>query len=223
MFKSDLFPICFSLKSPYVPMKPSITSRELLAEVGVSIEDIPEIPLCYRPLLITSVITFVSAKKFQKALTSRGVELSSRDVLEWQYATREWLGLPKAGRGKPSDEYRNEVKKWLQDNGNPTLEEIDAGWVPAHRREDYALQLTKFFARCQEIVRRFRVELASLNAAKNDDEIRLLLSRYLNQENIMELLDGKNWIRFDAPPPSSDVHIVGKVGQEIRSGLNAGS
>lgn len=223
MFKSDLFPICFNLKSPHVPMSKSITSRELLAEVGVSIEDKPEIPLCYRPLLITSVITFVSAKKFQKALNDRGNEVSSRDVLEWQCATREWLGLPKAGRGKPTDAYRNKIKKWLQENGNPTLEEIDAGWMPAHRREDHALQIPNFFSRSQEIVRRFRVELASLNAAKNDEEIRLLLSRYLNQENIMELLDGKNWIRFDPPPPCADDQIVGKVGQETRSGLNAGS
>lgn len=179
----------------------TITSRELLAEVGVSIEDKPEIPPCYRPLLITSVITFVSAKKFQKALNNRGDEVSLRDVLEWQRATRKWLGLPEAGRGKPSDEYLCEVKKWLQANGNPTLEEIDAGWVPAHRREDHALQLPKFSQRCKEIVRRFPVELATLKAARNDVEIRLLLSLYLNQENIEELLDWKNWIRIEASPP----------------------
>ncbi len=181
-------------------MNTTITSRELLAEVGVSIEEIPEIPLCYRPLLITSVITFVSAKKLQKALNNRGNEVSSRDVLDWQCATREWLGLPKAGRGKPTDAYRNKVKEWLQENGNPTLEGIDAGWVPAHRREDHPLQLQKSSPKCQEIMRQFRVELASLNAARDDAELRLLLSQYLNQDNIVELLDAKNWIRMDASP-----------------------
>ena len=222
MFKSDLFPICFSLKSPYVPMNTTITSRELLAEVGVLIEEIPEIPLCYRPLLITSVITFVSAKKFQQALNNRGNEVSSRDVLEWQCATREWLGLPKAGRGKPTDAYRNKVKKWLRENGNPTLEEIDAGWVPAHRREVHALPLPIFLwvSGNREAI---SGELASLNAARDDEEIRLLLSHYLNQDNIVELLDAKNWIRMNASPSCPDDEMVEKVGQETHSVLNVGS
>jgi hypothetical protein len=180
-------------------MKASLTSRELLTASGVPTEDKPEIPHGYRHLLITSVITFVSAKKFQLALNNRGDEVSLRDVSEWQRATREWLGLPEANRGKPADAYRNKVKKWLQENGNPTLEEIDAGWVPAHRREKRTLQLTKFYPRCQEIMKRFRVEMASLNAARDDEEIRSLLSRYLNHENIVELLDGENWIRMDVP------------------------
>lgn len=204
-------------------MSKSITSRELLAEVGVSIEDKPEIPLCYRPLLITSVITFVSAKKFKKALNNRGDELSTRDVLEWQRATREWLGLPEAGRGKPSVAYRDKVKKWLNENGNPTLDEIDAGWVPAHRREDLAPQLPKSSTKSQGIMRRFRLELASLNAARNGEEIRSLLSCYLNQENIVELLDGKNWIRMDELPSCADSQIVEKAGQTTHSELNAGS
>lgn len=204
-------------------MKPSITSRELLAEVGASTEEEPEFPPCYRHLLITSVITFVSAKKLQRALNNRGDDVSLRDVLEWQRAMREWLGLPEAGRGKPTDAYQNKVKKWLQENGNPTLDEIDAGWVPAHRREDHPLQLPKSSPRCQEIMRRFRVELASLNAARDDAELRSLLSQYLNQENIVELLDAKNWIRMDASPSRPDDEMIEKAGQETRFGFNAGS
>lgn len=178
-------------------MKSPLTSRDLLASADVPITEKPEIPAEYLPLLITSVINFVSARKFREALENAGDTLSLRDINAWQHATRAWLGLPEVGRGKPSADNRNAVKQWLHENGNPTLEEIDAGWIPAHRRENQTIRLPASSPRYQRIIEEFRAQKTSLNAAKNDEEVRLLLSQYLDRQDIMDLLDQKNWIRFD--------------------------
>ncbi len=192
-------------------MEKKITSRELLADVGASVEDKPEIPPCYRHLLITSVITFVSARKLQTALNNRGHAVSFRDVLGWQNATREWLGLPEVGRGKPSDDYRNVVKMWLQDHGNPTLDDIDAGWVPTDKRENNSVKSSQLSPKHRHMMEEFRMEMAGLNAAKDDEETRLLLAKYLKHENIMELLDEKNWSRHDVLPRCNEEQIVENV------------
>ena len=195
-------------------MKPSITSRELLAEVGASTEEEPEFPPCYRHLLITSVITFVSAKKLQNAMNNRGDDVSLRDVLEWQRAMREWLGLPEAGRGKPSDEYRNDVKMWLQQNGNPSLEEIDAGWIPAHRREIYARQLPKLSPKYQKIMDEHRVQVAKLKATTDDEEVRFLMSRFLNRGDQTEQVNEKSADESDELPTHKEELVVEKVEQD---------
>ena len=204
-------------------MKPSITSRELLAQVGASAEEEPEFPPCYRHLLITSVITFVSAKKLRKALNDQGYDVSLRDVLEWQRAMREWLGLPEAGRGKPSDEYRNEVKKWLRENGSPSLEEIDAGWIPAHRREIYAGQLPKLSPKYQKIMDEHRVQVAKLKATTDDEEVRFLISRFLNRGNQTELVHKKSAGDPDGVPSPMEELVAQKVGQDPGIGKDAGA
>lgn len=163
-------------------MKSPITSRELLTDVGAPIEDEPEIPPRYQQLLITSVIMFVSAKKFQKALNSRGDNVSLRDITEWQRATRKWLGLPEVGRGKPSDEYRNEVKKWLQSHGNPTLDDIDSGWVPIGRQGKCPAIGANLSPRSQKIIEEFRMQMANLAQAKDDSEVNRLLTLYLGKQ-----------------------------------------
>jgi len=204
-------------------MTTSITSRELLAEVGVSVEEKTDIPLCYRPLLITSVITFVSAKKFQCALNKRGDEVSLRDVLEWQQATREWLGLPEVGRGKPSNEYRNEVDEWLQENGNPSLEEIDAGWIPIHKRENNAVPLPKLSPIHQGIMEEFRIQMEKLNATTDDEEVRFLMSRFLNRVNQTELVHEESADDPDGVPSPMGELVVEKVEQDPDFGQDAGA
>jgi hypothetical protein len=204
-------------------MKSSITSRELLTEVGASTEEEPEFPPCYRHLLITSVITFVSARKFQQALNKRGDDVSLRDVLEWQRAMREWLGLPEAGRGKPSDEYRNEVRTWLHENGNPTPEQIDAGWVPAHRRDNKAWQLPKLSPKYQQMMDEHRVQVAKLNATTDDDEVRFLMSRFLNRGNQTELVHKKSAGDPDGLLSRKEELVAQKVGQDPGFGKDAGA
>jgi hypothetical protein len=161
-------------------MKTTITSRELLAMAGIATEEKASIPPEHRHLLITSVLKFVPALKLREVLGANGV-VSSRDVLAWQQATREWLGLPPAGRGKTSADYRQAIQAWLQTNGNPTLEEIDAGWLPAHRREEKSLPSPILSSRYQKMLEEFRRQVARLTAAKDDDEVRLLLAHYINR------------------------------------------
>jgi hypothetical protein len=164
-------------------MNPTITSRELLAEVGAYMEEKPDIPLCYRPLLITSVITFVPARKLQKALNARGEVVSYKDVLEWQRATREWLGLPEVSRGKPSDECKDTVKKWLRENGNPTPEEIDAGWLPLHLRREKAVNTRNLSPRYKSMFENFRNQVDRLKSADPADTAWDLLKEILSSES----------------------------------------
>lgn len=204
-------------------MKPSITSRELLAQVGASTEEEPEFPPCYRHLLITSVITFVSANKLRKALNDQGDDVSLRDVLEWQRAMREWLGLPEAGRGKPSDEYRDEVKKWLQENGSPSLEEIDAGWIPVHRREKNSKQLPKLSPRYQQIIDEHRVQVAKLNATTDNEEVWFLMSRFLNPGNQTEHVHEKTAHDPDELAKHKEELVVDNIDQDPDFGDGAGA
>lgn len=164
-------------------MNLTFTSRELLAEVGVSMEKKPDIPLCYRPLLITSVIMFVPARKLQKAFNDRGEVVSYKDVLEWQRATREWLGLPEASRGKPSDECKDAVKRWLQLNGNPTPEEIDAGWLPVHLRVEKAVNTRNLSPRYKSMFENFRNQVDRLKNADPAESAWDLLKEILSSES----------------------------------------
>jgi hypothetical protein len=160
-------------------MKPSITSRELIEGMGLSVEEKPEIPLEFRPLLITSIVMFVPAKQLKKALNDSGQMVTFREVLDWQKATRTWLGLPPIGRGKPSQACRKAMHEWLKDQGNPSLEDIDAGWVPAHRRGDEHEIARRWSIEMEKKLAEFRAELAALNAAKDDQEVKMLLVQFL--------------------------------------------
>ena len=164
-------------------MNPTLTSRQLLAEVGASMEEKTDMPLCYRPLLITSVITFVPARKLQKALNDRGEVVSYKDVLEWQRATREWLGLPEVSRGKPSEECKDAVKKWLRENGKPTPEEIDAGWLPLHLRREKAVNIRNLSPRYQSMFESFRNQMDRLKSADPADSAWDLLKEFLSSES----------------------------------------
>ncbi len=153
-------------------MKPELLkSRDLLESAGLAMNPGTGFPLAHRHLLITSVLEFVSSPAFAKYLHENGHEVSSKTASNWQQATREWLGLPLAGRGKPSAEYRKTVQEWRQSNGNPTLDEIDAGWVPLHRRgRDMSIK---------EHIEEFRQMLASFKEVGQHDEVEQRLSELM--------------------------------------------
>ena len=93
-----------------------------------------ETPPALRHLLITAALSCVSAPKLAEFLTNNDWAVCKRTVTTWLRGTREWLGLPPIGRGKPSRKYRQQLEAWNQRNGHPTPEEIDSGWIPQHRR-----------------------------------------------------------------------------------------
>ena len=155
-------------------MKPELLkSRDLLESAGLAMNPGAGLPLAHRHLLITSVLEFVSSPAFAKYLHENGHEVSSKTASNWQQATREWLGLPLAGRGKPSAEYRNTVQEWRQANGNPTLEEIDDGWIPAHRRRRDLSPAVKFH------IEEIRQILACLDEVGYNDEVEQRLAELM--------------------------------------------
>ena len=111
-----------------------IRSRDLLLATGVSMIGPTEAPPALRHLLITAALSCVSAPKLAEFLTNNGWAVCKRTVTTWLRGTREWLGLPPIGRGKPSRKYCQQLEAWNQRNGHPTPEEIDSGWIPLHRR-----------------------------------------------------------------------------------------
>lgn len=155
-------------------MKPELLkSRGLLESAGLAMNPGTGFPLAHRHLLIASILEFVSSPAFAKYLHKNGHEVSSKTASNWQQAMREWLGLPSAGRGKLSAEYRNTVKKWRQANGNPTLDEIDGGWVPAHRRRRDLSPAVK------EHIKEFRQILACLDEVGYNDEVEQRLAELM--------------------------------------------
>lgn len=157
-------------------MKPC-TSRELLRQAGLDKPKSPEMPLEIRPLVITSALNCVSAKVLLDALNV-GEEVTVSHVLEWQKSTREWLGLPQIGRGKPSAEYKKAVAKWLAANGNPTPEQIDQGWLPSHLHSAKQRELSP---QCRRMLEETREQIAHLKAAGSDEERRKLLKKLLSE------------------------------------------
>lgn len=93
-----------------------------------------DVPLVIRHLLVSAVLACHSSTTFTEFLVDQGYEVSTRTVANWLQRTRIWLGLPAPNPGKPSANYRREIEKWRRANGSPSSEEIDAGWVPVHRR-----------------------------------------------------------------------------------------
>lgn len=158
----------------------TLTIRELFAAVGMSTNSEGNFPIKHRHLLIASVLECISAQKLRKALEGVGLKATTRDVLEWQSETREWLGLPPARPGKPSAQYLRAIQEWREANGNPSWEEIDSGWIPArHRESPAAKQLSPSFQRHIEELRR---QLAMVNAAQHDDEeVKRLLTQFMEE------------------------------------------
>lgn len=156
-----------------------ITSRELLAAAGISSEPGDKIPREHRHLLITCVLESVPGHKLREILSNNGFEVSIRDISTWLHATREWLGLPPAGRGKPSAEYRKTIEKWRYANGNPTLEAIDAGWVPIRRSPRKGHPNPNLSLAVNKRIEEFLQMLTSLDEAENDEEVEQLLAELM--------------------------------------------
>jgi len=160
----------------------NITSRELLSAVGIGENQDrtrrESLPPEYRHLLISSVLECISAPNLKQFLNDQGVKVSTRIVLSWLAETREWLGLPPASPGKPSAQYQRAIQEWRAANGNPSWEEIDSGWVPAHHREqDYAAK--QLSPSSQRTIEEFRRQADLLDRAENDDEVKRLLTQLL--------------------------------------------
>ncbi len=161
-----------------------LTSRKLLEVAGISghMESQQEyvFPVEYRHLLITSVLEFIPAHKLRKALRDNGANVSTREVLSWLKEIREWLGLPRAGSGKPSAQNRQRVERWRRDNGNPTLEEIDAGWVPADLADtEKKNPMEKLSPARRKYMKDLRQMIGDLSdETKSDEEFRELKEEY---------------------------------------------
>ena len=111
------------------------TSSEFIAATGGSQAGPFKVPADLRHLLVTAVLTCKPGPVVGNFLaTNENRIVSDRTVAGWLQATRKWLGIPPATRGKISGQYLNELERWQQANGFPTPDEIDAGWVPIHRR-----------------------------------------------------------------------------------------
>jgi len=156
-----------------------LTSAELLAAAGMTKRSADKIPLEHRHLLITAVLECIPGHKFRTVLINNGYEVSIRDVGTWIQNTREWLGLPSIGQGKPSAEYRSKIDKWREANGNPTLDQIDRGWIPpARRKEEKELAVSKLSPKRRAEFRELQEMIASFDGV-DDVEVGKLLRKHL--------------------------------------------
>lgn len=180
----------------------TLTTREFLNAVGISTNSGGDleggVPVKHRHLLIASVLECIPAQKLRKLLESAGLKVTTRDVLEWQRETREWLGLPPASPGKPSAQYLRAIQEWRETNGNPSWEEIDSGWIPAQYREKEGTVAKQLSPSSQRHIEEFRRQVKILNAAENDEEVKRLLTQFLEEM-------GKAWhIPLLAVQPDDD-------------------
>ena len=157
----------------------AMTSAELLAATGATQKSAKKIPIEYRHLLITAVLECIPERKLRAVLVEKGCEVSFRDVGTWMENTREWLGLPSIGRGKPSAHYLSKIEKWREANGNPTLDQIDGGWVPQSRRkEEKERAVSELSPKFRTEFREFQEMIASFDGI-DDEEVQKLLRKHL--------------------------------------------
>ncbi len=110
-----------------------------------------------------------------------GLKATTADVLEWLRETRAWLDLPPASPGKPSAQYLRAIQEWREANGNPSWEEIDSGWIPAHHRKQESTVAKQLSPSSQRHIEEFRRQVAFLDDAESDDEVKRLLTQFLEE------------------------------------------
>ena len=119
-------------------------------------------------------------------------------MLECLRETREWLGLPTASPGKPTAQYLRAIQEWREANGNPSWEEIDSGWIPAHHREKASTGAKQLSPSFQRHIEDFCRQVKLLKEAENEDEVKRLLTQFLEEI-------GKAWhIPLLAKQPDDD-------------------
>jgi hypothetical protein len=156
-----------------------ITSAELLAAAGITQRSSDKIPLEHRHLLITAVLECIPERKLRDVLLDKGFEVSFRNVGTWMQNTREWLGLPRIGQGKPSASYLSEIEKWREANGNPTLDQIDGGWVPhSRRKEEKERAVSELPPKFRAEFKEFQQMIASFDGVE-DEDVRKLFRKHL--------------------------------------------
>ncbi len=165
----------------------TLTSAELLAATGVTQRSAKKIPIEHRHLLITAVLECVPERKLRAVLVDKGFDVSFRDVGTWMQNTREWLGLPRNGQGKPSAKYLSEIEKWREANGNPTLDQIDGGWVPhSRRKEEKERAVSELPPKFRAEFKEFQQMIASFDRV-DDEDVQKLLRKHLVKIKIQAL------------------------------------
>jgi hypothetical protein len=181
----------------------AMTSAELLAATGVTERSSKQIPIEHRHLLITAVLECIPERKLRDVLVDKGCEVSIREVGTWMKNTREWLGLPRIGQGKPSASYLSKIEKWREANGNPTLDQIDAGWVPPFRRkEEKERAVSKLPSKLRAEFREFQEMIASFNGVREEDVQELLQKHLLKIKSKLSKLPAQKDISPPKEPPS---------------------
>lgn len=104
----------------------------ILNHVGRSLDGEPY-PQEYRRILISSVLSLVSAAELHQTLTKNdpGFSQCQNTVNNWLIGARVWLGFKKSRK-----EVRTALPEWYAINGKPTIDDIRAGWVPLHHRSE---------------------------------------------------------------------------------------
>jgi hypothetical protein len=113
----------------------SFSSHELLKSTGVVLDCPDGTPPELRNVLISAVLACMRSSKFMAILNEKDWDVSERTVGNWLQSTRVWLGLPRACRGKLSRKFQRSLEEWHQVNGYLSLDDIDSGWIPAHRMD----------------------------------------------------------------------------------------
>ena len=110
-----------------------LTVDSMLSATGTSLRGQTG-PADLHPILIAAILACTSAAALGKFLEGAGRPIAERTLVEWLKSTRGWLGLPPINRGRAGEDYRNALDAWHRENGYPTAQEIQDGWVPVHRR-----------------------------------------------------------------------------------------
>lgn len=180
-----------------------MTSAELLAATGVTQRSAKQLPIEHRHLLITAVLECIPERKLRAVLVDKGCEVSVREVGTWMKNTRKWLGLPPIGQGKPSAHYLSKIEKWREANGNPTLDQIDGGWVPHFRRkEEKERAVSELHPKLRAEFLEFQEMIASFDGVDDEDVHELLQKHLLKIKSKLSKLPAQKKNPPPKEPPS---------------------